>query len=189
MLVPRPRDTAEAQRRVVDGTTWNEFCDRLRMAGMVILRDGAPADGLNRAEGFRYLSRILRAGLETFVEHAEPRAPVLQRPVHETAKMGADNPDNYYQHASISGGYEYRITGTRGTVHTLSFATQSGGYGEGRGLPSTGHLDSADLALGQNGEIDIHVSVDPRPGNWLPMKPETGSLIVRQTFGDRSREH
>jgi hypothetical protein len=73
-------------------------------------------------------------------------------------------------------------------VRQLSFATQSGGYGEGRGLPSTGHLDVADLTLGPDGEIDIAVSVEPRPGNWLPMRPETGSLIVRQTFADRSRE-
>jgi len=172
----------------MDGKTWNDFCDALKMAGLVVLRDGAPADPLTRAEGFRYLSRLLRAGLETFVEHADPRAPVLQRPVHETVKMGADNPDNYYQHASISGAYEYRITGTRGTVRTLSFATQSGGYGEGRGLPSTGHLDADDLALGPDGQLEIRASVEPRPGNWLPMKPDTGSLIVRQTFGDRATE-
>src|SRR6266545_1327974 len=118
MFGQRPRDPAEARQRIVDGMTWSEFCDALKMAGMVVLRDGAPSDPLTRAEGFRYLSRLLRAGLETFVEHADPRAPVLQRPVHETVKMGADNPDNHYQHASISGEHEYRITGTRGTVHT-----------------------------------------------------------------------
>jgi len=188
MFGQRPRDPAEARQRIVDGVTWSEFCDALKMAGMVVLRDAAPSDPLTRAEGFRYLSRLLRAGLETFVEHADPRAPVLQRPVHETAKMGADNPDNHYQHASISGEHEYRITGTRGTVHTLSFATQSGGYGEGRGLPSTGHLDAADMAIGPDGCFQIAVSVEPRSGNWLPMKPETGSLIVRQTFGDRATE-
>jgi hypothetical protein len=188
MFAPRPRDPELARQRVVDGTTWNELCDALKMAGMVILRDSSPGDPLSRAEGFRYLSRLLRAGLETFVESGDPRAPVLQRPVHETVKMGADNPDNYYQHASISGEYEYRITGTRGTVHTLSFATQSGGYGEGRGLPSTGHLDAADLAIDADGRFEIAVSVEPRPGNWLPMTRESGSLIVRQTFGDRARE-
>jgi len=188
MIGQPPRDAAAALQRVVDGTTWNEFCNALKMAGYVVLRDGGPADPLSRAEGFRYLSRILRAGLETFVEYADPRSPVLQRPVHETAKMGADNPDNYYQHASISGQYEYRITGTRNTVRTLSFATQSGGYGEGRGLPLTGYLDASELAIGPDGRFEIAVSCEPRPGNWLAMKPDTGSLIVRQTFGDRAGE-
>jgi hypothetical protein len=189
MFGQRPRDPALARQRIIDGTTWNELCDTLKMAGAVILREGSPDDPLTRAEGFRYLSRLLRAGLETFVEHGDPRAPVLRRPVHETVKMGADNPDNFYQHASISGEHEYRITGTRGTVHTLSFATQSGGYGEGRGLPSTGHLDAEDLVIDGDGRFEIAVSVEPRPGNWLPMSRDTGSLIVRQTFGDRSREH
>src|SRR5690349_19626238 len=123
------RDAATAHQRVLDGTTWNDFCNALKMAGYVILREGTPTDPLTRAEGYRYLSRLLRAGLETFVENADPKTPVLARPVHETAKMGADNPDNYYQHAAISGQYEYRLIGVRNTVRTLSFATQSGGYG------------------------------------------------------------
>src|SRR3954452_4123948 len=131
------RTEAEAVERMVDGQTWNDFCDTLKMAGGVILREGSPSDPFSRAEGFRYLSRILRAGLEAFVEHADPRAPVLQRVVHETAKMGADNPDNHYQNAALSGQYQYRITGRRGTVRYLSFSTQSGGYGDGLGMPQT----------------------------------------------------
>jgi hypothetical protein len=189
MMFGRPSpSTDEAAARISDGTTWNDLCDTLKMAGAVILRDSSPADAFSRAEGFRYLSRVLRAGLEAFVEHADPRAPVLARMVHETVKMGADNPDNYYQNAAISGEYEYRIVGTRGSVAYLSFATQSGGYGEGLGLPLTGFLDGKDLIVEPDGSVEIAVSVAPRPGNWLPMKPESGTLIVRQTFARRDRE-
>jgi hypothetical protein len=185
----RPAPTpAEADQRITSGATWNEFCDHLKMAGAVILRDSSPADPLTRAEGFRYLSRVLRAGLEAFVEYADPRAPVLMRVVHETVKMGADNPDNYYQNAAISGEYEYRIKGHRGTVAYLSFGTQSGGYGEGRGLPLTGFLDAKELVVDADGNFEIYVSCAPRPGNWLPMKPDSGTLIVRQTFANRERE-
>ena len=62
--------------------------------------------------------------------------------VHETVKMGADNPDNYYQTAAISGAHRYRLSGTRGTVKYLGFATQRGNYGQGRGMPPTGHVDA-----------------------------------------------
>jgi hypothetical protein len=127
------RTEAEASERIRTGASWNEFCDTLKAAGAVILREGAPDDAFTRAEGFRYLSRLVRAGLEAFLEHADPRAPSLRRTVHETVKMGADNPDNLYQNAAVSGQYEYRITGRRGTVRYLSFSTQSGGYGEGLG--------------------------------------------------------
>ena len=130
------------EERILNGTTWNDLLDRLRDAGQVIQREGSPTSAFDRAEGYRYLTRILRAALQTFVEHADPLAPVLQRVVHETAKMGADNPDNYYLNAAISGEHRYRIWGDRGSVHYLSFGTQIGHYGKGAGMPPSGHLES-----------------------------------------------
>ena len=79
-----------AARRIMDGTTWEEFCDTLKAAGSVVLGEGSPEDPFDRAEGFRYLSRLLRSALESFVENADPLAPELRRTAHETIKMGAD---------------------------------------------------------------------------------------------------
>ena len=58
--------------RIVSGKSWEDFCDTLKSAGQAILRDGSPRDVLDRAEGFRYLSRLTRAALETFIEYADP---------------------------------------------------------------------------------------------------------------------
>ncbi len=181
-------DPEEATRRVVSGQSWAEFCDLLKMAGSVIER--APDDPQTRAEGLRYLTRLTRAALQTFVEHADPKAPVLQRVVHETAKIGNDNPDNVYYNAAISGAYTYRLSGTRGTVHWLEFATQKGQYGEGRGMPPTGRLDGVDLTVDEQGRFEVVLSVeDPGPGvDWLPMEPESGTLIVRQSRLDPATE-
>jgi hypothetical protein len=178
----------DAADRLMTGKSWEEFCDTLKSAGQTIVAEGSPDDPLDRAEGFRYLSRLARAALETFVEYADPRAPVLHRPVHETAKIGADNPDNYYQHASISGKYEYRIHGTRGTIHYLDFATQTRGVASSGNSRQGGHLDAADCKIEPDGRFEIHLSCEPKPGNWLPMTPDTAALIVRQTFLDRDRE-
>jgi len=178
----------EASRRIVSGEAWEEYCDTLKAAGASLHFPGTPDDPFSQAEGVRYLARLARAGLEGFLEDADPRAPVLKRVVHETVKMGADNPDNYYQNASISGGYEYVIRGNRGTVHHLAFATQSGHYGQGGGMPMTGMLVAKDLEIDANGDFEVALSVEKRPGNWLPMKPDTGLLIVRQTFHDKSKE-
>lgn len=180
----------EAARRVRDGTSWNEFCDLLKAAGSVLTRPGTPDDPQTRAEGVRYLTRITRAALQTFVEHNDPKAPVLQSVVHETAKMGNDNPDNIYLNAAISGAYTYVIEGTRGSVHYLEFATQKGQYGEARGMPPTGHLDGQDLLIEEDGSFRIHLTTDdPGPGaNWLRMEPDTGTLIIRQSWLDRTEE-
>jgi hypothetical protein len=181
-----PEDVAE--QRIVTGQAWDEYCDTLKAAGAALKFPGAPQDAFSQAEGHRYLARLARAGLEGFLEDADPRAPVLKRVVHETVKMGADNPDNHYQNASISGAYEYRIIGNRGTVNYLAIGTQAGHYGQGGGLPPTGFLEASQLEVQANGDFTIAVSVRPQPGNWLPMTPETGVMIVRQTFLDRASE-
>lgn len=179
-------DEIRRTQRVMDGTSWTELCRALERAGQVILAPDAPSDPLSRAEGFRYLSRLTRAALQTFVEHGDPRFPVLQRVVHETAKMGADNPDNVYLNAAISGEYSYRIIGQRGTVHFLSFATQVGHYGRGNGMLPTGHIDGSELALRDDGSFEVFVACEPPPTlepgqSWLPMTKDSGTLIVRQT--------
>ena len=55
----------EITQKVVDGTAWREFCDMLADAGQVILAKGNPESPLDRAEGFRMLTRLLRGALES----------------------------------------------------------------------------------------------------------------------------
>jgi hypothetical protein len=178
----------EAARRIVDGTAWEEFCDALKAAGAVVLAPGSPEDPFDRAEGFRYLTRLLRSALESFVENADPLAPELRCTAHETIKMGADNPDNRYLSAPLSGRCEYRISGTRGTVHYLGFGTQAGNYGSTGGLETTGYLDHSELELDPDGRLEVLVSCRRKPRNWLPMREDSRTLVVRQTFLDRARE-
>jgi len=177
-----------SNRRVTTGEVWDDFCDTLKGAGANILKH-KDLDHRTKAEGYRYLSRLIRAGLEAFVEYADPAAPVLRRMVHETVKMGADNPDNYYENAIISGKYEYRITGNRGTVHFLTFSTHEGGYGQSGGLPPSGLLDSRELIVQEDGSLEITLSTKPQQGNWLPMEHGTGMVMVRQTFLDKEKEN
>jgi hypothetical protein len=178
----------DATRRVMAGIAWNDFCDALKAAGNVITSDISPDDPFQRAEGYRYLTRLLRAALETFVEDADPMAPELLRTCHETIKMGADNPDNYYQNAPINGKYEYRLFGKRGTVHSLGFGTQEGNYGATGSLDTSGYLDASAIAIAPDGTFEIALSCEKKPGNWLPMTPKSRTLVVRQTFLDRGRE-
>lgn len=181
-----PEDVSE--QRIVSGQAWEEFCDTLKAAGASLSFPGTPKDPFSQAEGYRYLTRLTRAGLMAFLEHADPKHPVLHRVVHETVKMGADNPDNYYQTACISGEYEYRIEGKRNSVHYLGFGTQIGHYGQGGGMPPSGYLEGSDIEVDEHGHFTIMVSATPHPGNWLPMTKDSGNLIVRQTFLDREQE-
>ena len=178
----------DTTQQITDGTIWNEFCDTLKSAGNVILRGSSPGDAFNRAEGYRYLSRLVRLALEKFVEHDDPATPRFYRLSHETGKIGCDNPDSFYQNAAISGQYEYRLSGTRGTVAYLGFGTYYGQYGSKARSGCSGYLEAGDLQTDADGRFEIILSCKNKPGNWLPMEPDTSMLIVRQNFLDRENE-
>ena len=116
-------------------------------------------------------------------------APVMRRPSHETVKIGADNPDNHYQSAPLRGDCEYRLRGTRGTVHYLGFGTYAGGYQSSGRRGQTGYCEASELEIDDDGRFEILLSRESGAGNWLRMEEDTSLLIVRQTFGDRDREH
>jgi hypothetical protein len=177
---------SQSTREVVSPEeAWAEFCDALRSASQVVLSDSAELDERDRSEGYRYLSRLARAGLEGCLEYADPRAPELLRLCHETIKMGADNPDNVYLSAPVHPDYSYRIHGTRGSVHYLGIGTYEGGYGAGGGLPPAGYVTLERGAA----PVSIELSATPRgTGLHLPLSPRTRSVVVRQTFLDRHGE-
>ena len=173
---------------IVDGTAWRDFCARLADAGSIILSPEAPATPLDRAEGYRYLTRLLRIALEMNLEAADPDFPYFYMASHETAKIGADNPDNIYWNATVSAANSYRITGTRGTMAYFGIGTKANRYHIDGTMASTGELDDSTITWGANGELEILVSQTRQPGNWLPMQPDTSFVIIRQSYLDRGEE-
>ncbi len=175
----------EITRKVVDGTAWREFCDLLADAGDSILAEGNPDDPLDRAEGYRMLTRLLRGVLESHMEHARPAHPELICTCHETIKIVAENPDNHYLGAALDGRYDYRIWGTRGEAKWISFNLFSGA-GFGGGGPGTGAtLHEEQMHIEPDGTFEVIISQREHPGNWLRSEPETRSLALRQTFLDK----
>jgi hypothetical protein len=177
----------EVEERILDGRIWEDFCDRLKSAGALVRHPGAPKDVFNQALGYRFLTRILRAGLESSVDYADPQYPAFFRLADETKKILNDNPDNYYQNCKIDGRFDYRIYGHRGTVKWLSFNVKSGS-GNVDAMSNEAVIDSSEMEFDADGRFEIHLSQQKKSGNWLPLSETSGMIIVRQTFGDRSKE-
>ena len=160
----------EITQKVVDGTAWREFCDLLADAGEVILAEGNPDSPLDRAEGFRMLTRLLRGALESKLEYGRASEPVLVRACHETIKIVGENPDNHYLGASLDGKYDYRIWGTRGDAKWISFNLFSGA-GFGGGGPGTGAtMHEEQMHIEPDGTFELVISQREHPGNWLPLR-------------------
>lgn len=176
------------EQRLLSGELWNDFCDSLKEAGNQILAPGVPTDPLTRAEGYRYLTRLLRLGLEKQIEFSDPEHPQFYSLSHETAKIGNDNPDNIYYNCAVDGRREYRIRGNRGSVDYLSIESKAGSYVGQGDMVATGHVEIEELEIDSDGNFELIVSAKKYPGNWLPMSEASDSLLVRQTFKDRTTE-
>ena len=173
-----------AEDRVLSGKAWEDFCDQLKAAGQVILRPEAPATALDRAEGWRYLTRLLRWGFEDNVEFFDPDFPQLYRNVHETVKFGADNPDNIYHNAVIRGDRNYIIRGKRGNAPYMSFGTKANRYHIDGTMASTGEIEAHEMHFEPDGSFELVVSQE-RPANcrnWLPIAPDTTFMVARESF-------
>ncbi|MDG2308646.1 MAG: DUF1214 domain-containing protein [Candidatus Binatia bacterium] len=174
----------DATRRLVDGTAWDEFCDRLKSAGHEVL-DAASEDPFERAEGLRYLTRLTRNFLKAAVEESDPAAPVLST---ENPKIGLDNPDYVYARARISSRYEYRLRGHTGDTQMISFGAFSGALGTPQGLIRDGYVTTDELDIADDGSFEIVLSSEEHASNWLPVGPDTNALQIRQTLLARHRQ-
>lgn len=165
---------------------WHDFCAALEALGDIVTRNAATS--IDRAEGYRYLTRLLRGGLEGVVESTGPAHPVVAT-LPDQVKIGADNPDNLYQTIKVDGRYDYRITGHRNTVHYLGFGAYGGGGSAGvssGGL--AGYLDDHQLEIAPDGRFEIVCSANEHPRNWLRLDPGTRQIIIRQSYLDRHHE-
>jgi len=172
--------------RLRSGEVWDEFCDALKSAGRIVLQRSPDSD-LDRAEGYRYLSRLLRMGLKLSLEYADPAAPELIQYMDETQKFGVDNPDQLYQWARISAKYEYRLSGPRGSVGYIGIGVYAGSAGRG-GRRTVTHINADELELGADGRLELILSAREYPGNWIRLDPDTTTMLVRQTMNDRTTE-
>ena len=178
----------ELAEKVRSGEAWREFCRILEQAGEAILAEGNPDDLLDRAEGYRSLTRLLRYAFETYIEHNDPQRPKLISLISETIKVAAENPDNIYWGAALDGNYDYRIWGSRGEACRITFNTfRAGGFGgAGQGVGTT--LHDEELNVAPDGSFELILSQREHPGAWLRLYPDTRGMSIRETFLDKKTQ-
>jgi hypothetical protein len=175
-----------ADDAVLSGQAWTDFCRALEQAGQQVLR--GPKTPLDQAEGYRYLTRLLRNSLYATLENSDPERPRWQG--LDLVKIGADNPDNVYHSAPVRGTNTYRITGQRGTIAYASFGSKANRYAKDGTMASTGELRDADLHVEPDGSVEIVVSKDRPEGavNWLPLAEDSTMIVLRESYLDRTTE-
>jgi hypothetical protein len=167
---------------------WKQMLASLAEAGETICSPTGARTPQERAEGFRYLTRLLGAGLDMHLEHADPARPFFTEMLTPTRKFLGDNPDTRYDYVKLQGDHTYRVWGTRGTAIYLAFCV----YGKKPdGNPNIGsNLSDSDMHFEEDGSFEIIMSAKKPEGakNWLQLSEETTSMIVRQYYMDYANE-
>ena len=163
---------------------WNEFCDELKSIGDIVSSQD-DLTNTDEVEGYRYLTRLLRLSLEMNIEHSNKYHPSFYSLSHETAKIGADNPDNIYLNANIDGSSSYEVFGNIGEVEYLSFGIKENRYSIDGTMNSLGEIDLSEITVSDDGNFKIVLGQEISSNNYLHMPSQANMLIVRQTYSRR----
>jgi hypothetical protein len=169
-------------------SAWDGFCDRLKEAGERVFKDHNAASGLQRVDGFRFLTQNLGQAFDLALETRDTRYPQIHTFCHPTRKLGGDCADFLYQQAWIDGASTYRITGDRGTAAFLNITVQGprrdgpGVLHEPFGDVPEANLTGAQLETAADGGFEVYVGGSQRETNWLPTTPGSRKLFIRQGF-------
>jgi hypothetical protein len=167
---------------------WAQFCDRLKDAGERVFKDHNAASGLQRADGFRFLTQNLGQAFDLALETKDTRFPAIHTFCNPTRKLGGDCADFVYQQAWIDGQSRYRIVGERGTARFLNITVQ-GPRSAGPGVlhepfsdVPEANLSGEQLTTTPDGTFEIFVGGEQRGPNWLPTTAGSRKLFFRQGF-------
>nr|VFJ63322.1 MAG: Protein of unknown function (DUF1214) [Candidatus Kentron sp. DK] len=160
---------------------WTRVTRQLADAGRRIDRLTEGRGPQERAEGYRFLTRVLSA-MATFQVEQSPELPGFEQVMSPTRKFYVDNPDTLYHRASLNPRLGYRVRGRRGDALYLAFCV----YGANRILAN---LHDEDLVFDAHGRFELILSPARPAGavNWLLLPIGARTLITRQYFTRRDR--
>ncbi len=162
---------------------WIRFAERVRVAGESITGAEFTSDPRLRAEGYRYVSRLVNLAQQIYLEFADTERPALFRFEDDISTFGAPNMDNNYLRAMVDPAGIYRVSGDVAGVKELLISVHEGEMALGK--PAVlGELALADLKVDEDGWLEIIVGGTEGPANWLGMPANTTWLNIRQFVGD-----
>lgn len=148
----------------------------------IVYDDPRVEDEISKAEGIRYLTRLIAGGIPLTLEGWDWRHPRLIKFLSTGVQFGLPAADCHYQTAAVHGDHVYRITGIRGTSRMFDVETRTGFMAK---LADWSLVDRrSEFEVGSDGRIEVVLGRDEQPGNWVRLADGPGSIIVRQYYYD-----
>ena len=170
----------------MNSAMWQAVSDAIAGLEEAVLNDPQVDDELVAAEGLRYLTRIIAGGIPLTMEgwdHLNPRLIQFLSPI---VQFGLPAADCHYDTAAVHGDHTYRITGMRGTARMFDVETRTGHMAR---IAEWKLVDRrSDFDVNPDGTIEVVLSRDEQPGNWVRLADGPGSIVMRQYFYDWTTE-
>jgi hypothetical protein len=196
-----------AADRVLTGKAWDDFCENLRRAGHMVDKFGDEAGPLDKAEWYRFMTRLARNAFERYMENCEPDRPRLRdAPWRQGINFQSPDQDHLLSEF-IDGTREYRIVGNKGTIPYFIIASWNAKQPRDIGardwaekgveglkefdpatLQTTGFVQSDSIDFDADGNFEVIVSAKPHRRNWLRITEDCVGLLVRNVYHERSKE-
>lgn len=172
--------------RIAEGELWQAFSEAVADLSAFVYQNDKVDTPLLRAEGIRYLTRLMQSAIMMTVEGWDFDYPWLIKFISPYMQYGIPATDCCYHTAAVHGDGVYRIRGSRGGARLFDVETRSG---------HTAHLAQwtvvdrkSEFDVADDGTIEIVLSATEQPGNWLKIAEGPGSIIVRQYYYDWDTE-
>jgi hypothetical protein len=166
---------------------WVRFCEQAKATGCRLLEDGYPNQSdRDQAEGIRHVSRITTLAINQFVEANNTDFPRFMRQNDDITQWGGNNLDNGYYISHIDESSEYRIYGNASSVPGFILSVRDGYMHENK--LACKDLSSNGMDIEANGDFEVIVSRERRPGNWLEMIPGATQVGLRVYYYDWEKD-
>jgi hypothetical protein len=165
---------------LLEGDGWRRFTDRLGALEARVRGVDVPSDAATRADGFRYLTMLLRNALDVAIEEHDPSQPAVHW-MDRRNKFGWDCPDALYATIPVVADGTYRLRGRRSNVHFLGLQVAAG-------IRTLANAHADEWDVDDEGRFEVVLGGAERPRNWLPLEAGARWVFVRQFFYDWERE-
>lgn len=172
------------EERSVSQTAWNDFTDRLQQIGEKITGPTGAKNDRERAEGYRYLLRLLAAAHELDAEFDRSR-PSMHRLMTPTRKLKGDGGDTLYYEAKLDEALDYELIVRRG--EDIFFSVTIYAFDEHEANYVVGTLIDEDITWedGPRGDTATIRLGQTRPAgvsNFIELKGDRPIVFTREYF-------